>query len=406
MSIFKKVTILFIVSFIVMLIVAREINSITNEKIELILKEKYLQNSKELFKNLSSANYELLDKNLNEFGFIKLKEIEHYLKNSINIYEVNSTFGAIKILKHDDNRYFLYMKYLDDEILALDLSQESEFSKRSFLNFLVVIDISMLIVIFIILIKLLLPIKYIVKELKSFGDGNYSIRVKINANDEIGVLGQTFNLMAENLDNLIKARERLLRDISHELKTPISKGKLALEMIENSKYKLLLKKAFNELDMLSSEILSLEKLNVNQNLNFEKFGSERLILEALSKLFIEDEELIKIEISDNFLIYGDINYLSIALKNLIDNGLKYTTSYPIFIISKEQKIMLKSKGEKLTKPLEFYLKEFNREEHKTTKGYGLGLNIVKTILDKHNFKLTYEYENGFNSFEIFFLNCK
>lgn len=395
MSIFKKVTILFIVSFIVMLIVGREINDITNEKIETILKEKYLQNSKELFKNLSSANYELLDKNLKELGFKAIKDKKHYFKNSEIIYKHVSSFGAIKILKHNDNRYFLYMKYLDEEVLAQDLSQESEFKKKSFLNFLIILDILILIITFFIIIKILLPLKSISKELKAFGEGSYTSRVKVNSKDEIGQLSNTFNLMAENLENLISARERLLRDISHELKTPISKGKLAIEMIENSKYKVILKKAFNELDGLSSELLSLEKLNVKGSLNLESFGSERLIIEALSKLFIEDEELIELKIKDNFLIDGDINYLSIALKNLIDNALKYSTTFPIVITSRNREVLVKSSGEKLKRELDFYLSEFSREDSaRTKKGYGLGLSIVKTILDRHEFKLNYIYDRG------------
>ncbi|MEJ2373039.1 MAG: sensor histidine kinase, partial [Sulfurimonas sp.] len=68
----------------------------------------------------------------------------------------------------------------------------------------------------------------------------------------------------------------------------------------------------------------------------------------------------------------DLNYLSIALKNLIDNALKYTTQKPVYIIVKDGSILVKSKGEKLDKPLEFYCEDFTQGDNsRNQKGYGL-----------------------------------
>ena len=55
------------------------------------------------------------------------------------------------------------------------------------------------------------------------------------------------------------------------------------------------------------------------------------MLESLGKLYLEDESKIEIEIFEDFKIEGDLYYLSIALKNLIDNALKYTTAFAIII---------------------------------------------------------------------------
>jgi two-component system OmpR family sensor kinase len=68
--------------------------------------------------------------------------------------------------------------------------------------------------------------------------------------------------MASSLENLIKTREELLRDIGHELRTPIAKGKFAIEKIDDFSQKELLKKIFKDLEILTNELIELEKLNL------------------------------------------------------------------------------------------------------------------------------------------------
>jgi two-component system, OmpR family, sensor kinase len=127
-----------------------------------------------------------------------------------------------------------------------------------------------------------------------------------------------------------------------------------------------------------------------------------LIVESLGKLYLEDESKININILDDFKISGDLNYLSVALKNLIDNALKYAITYPIIIEANKNEISILNKGKKLSKEFEYYLKPFTQELAQRD-GFGLGLSIVNKIIDKHNFKLDYSYENEFNIFKIYLL---
>ena len=251
---------------------------------------------------------------------------------------------------------------------------------------------------FLFIIKLLSPLKTITKELKAFANGNLSTRIDIKSNDEIGTLAKSFNNMASSLENSIKTREELLRDIGHELRTPIAKGKFAIEKIDDFSQKELLKKIFQDLEKLTNELIELEKLNISK-LNLTIFSAETLVLESLGKLYLEDESKVDIEIFEDFKIEADLNYLSIALKNLIDNALKYAISFPIIIKVDKNQISILNSGEKLSKEFEYYLKPFTQELIQRD-GFGLGLSIVKKILDKHNFQLIYSYKNGFNIFTI------
>ncbi|MCK5110482.1 MAG: HAMP domain-containing protein [Arcobacteraceae bacterium] len=402
MSIFNKVLILFLISLSLMIFVSNKTNKLTQDTLESLLKEKYIQVSDELFKYLTNNDQDSLKRKLKELEFKIITNKQHYFDLSQTIYNYETTLSSIKILRHEDDKYLLYMKYLDDDILVIDLSQDKNFEEKEFLNYLILADISILIILFLIILKIIYPLKNISKSIKKFGEGDYSSRVKIITNDEIGEVSTTFNSMASNIEELITSRQRLLRDIGHELKTPIAKSKLAIEMIEDSKYKKILNKALVQMDDMTSELLHLEKLNANRyKLKLEKFNIETLISEALSKLFIEDETLIDIKIVSKFDIKADLSYLSIALKNLIDNALKYSTQKPIFIVVEDKKISIKSKGEKLDKPLEFYCEVFTQcDNSRKQKGYGLGLSLVKRILDKHNFDFSYFYDDGFNVFVI------
>ena len=405
MSIFNKIIVLFIISFSSMIFVANETKKLTEGTIEATLREKYIHVSDDLFVYFTDNDEINLEKKIVELHLKIIKDEEHYIKKSDVVYEYNTDLSSIKILKHEDGRYILYMKYLDDDIFVMDIEQSKNLEEREFLKYMIIINIFIVIALFIIFLKMTYPLKEISKTIKKFGNGQHFVRIKTNCKAEIGEVAKTFNSMAEKIEDLITSRQILLRDIGHELKTPIAKSKIALEMIEHSKYKKILHKALSQIDGMISELLDIERLNADQSsLNLETFNTETLISESLSKLFIEDETKVEVIIESNFNINADINYLSIALKNLIDNGLKYSTEKPIYIIAKDGQIFVKSKGKELDKPLEFYCEAFTQgDDSRNQAGYGLGLSLVKRILDKHSFKFSYYYEKEFN---IFIINMK
>ena len=396
MSIFKKLTILFILSFILMSIIGVWIDNINSKKIDNFAKEKYLKIIDDIFRNIENKSYvnSLVEKN-------SLQIVKNLDENNLEvIYSLDSTFGNISILKYkSSNIYILKIKYLDEIHIFKALDEES-LSDKTILNILVFIDVFALLLMFLFIIKLLSPLKTITKDIKSFANGNLSTRIDIKTDDEIGTLASNFNSMASSLENSIKTREALLRDIGHELRTPIAKGKFAIEKIDDFSQKELLKKIFNDLEKLTNELIELEKLNIT-NLDIKIFSTETLVLESLGKLYLEDESKIKIDIYEDFKIEADLDYLSIALKNLIDNALKYAIYFPIIIKVDKNEISISNSGEKLSKEFEYYLKPFTQELIQRD-GFGLGLSIVKKIIDKHNFKFIYKYENNFNIFKIIF----
>jgi two-component system OmpR family sensor kinase len=175
----------------------------------------------------------------------------------------------------------------------------------------------------------------------------------------------------------------------------------ALEALEESSARETLKHSFKELDQLTRELLEIEKLQATDTMQSTPFTAETLVMEALSKLYIDDESKIVVKIKDNFTLRGDLHYLSLALKNLLDNALKYADQFPILLEVDSKRISVANHGKPLEKEFSYFLTPFTRQERsRSSEGFGLGLNIVSKIVSKHGYTLSYDYKEGKHCFTI------
>lgn len=172
-----------------------------------------------------------------------------------------------------------------------------------------------------------------------------------------------------------------------------------LRMMKNNESKESLEKLFFRLEYLINEFAKIEKFTSN-NITIKKtqYRVIDILDQALDILFIENED-INLYVKSNTKITVDFEMFAIVLKNLIDNAIKYSNHKALIVISKEC-ILISNKGKELEKPLEEYGKPFNRKYESSQKGLGLGLYIVKNILDLHDLKLQYNYKKNRNIFII------
>jgi len=204
-----------------------------------------------------------------------------------------------------------------------------------------------------------------------------------------------FTFIKKDIENK-KARDIFVANIMHELKTPITKGKLTLTLLNDAKNTQRLDKVFHRMETLVNEFAFIEELVNSTNIQKNRYKLTDIVDNSIDLLL--DECLIKKSFQERTIVVN-YNLLSICIKNLLDNGIKYSDDKTVELINDEQNILIvKTKGKKLSKSLSFYTQAFSKE--KQTGGFGLGLYIVKYILDFHKMKLEYSYENGYNYFKI------
>ncbi len=403
MTIRKKITLLFVGSLAVMLFIAGWIEYTGIENNLRLQQERYLRVSKELFSLISRSKEKELKQRLDELEFLSLPPKSISLPPRPYFSQPHS-FGSI-CLYRIGSRLYLDLRYLDRHLLLYDRLQDTMQKERLVTYALIGLDLVILLIIFFLIWKMISPLHRIATKLRRFASGDHKLRLMINSKDEVGEVAASFNLMADRLEAALRSREELLRDVGHELRTPIAKGLFALESLPESPAKTILQRTYRDLERLTGEILKIQALENKRSLQKEKFRVETLVAEALSLLYIENESCLQVTIMDSFEIEGDLRYLAIAVKNLIDNALKHRRQpfRPVSVRAVETQIEICNEGESLGERWQTYLEAFQKQE-RSREGFGLGLNIVSRVLQLHGFTLRYDYREGQNCFSIDFVN--
>ena len=112
-----------------------------------------------------------------------------------------------------------------------------------------------------------------------------------------------------------------------------------------------------------------------------------------------EHEQVSIDAANEISLDVDFKLFSIAIKNMIDNAIKYSPDKRVDIAVSKNSIKFISKGEKLKQELAHYIEPFTKGED-GQKSFGLGLYIVYNILKAHKLKLNYKYEDELNVFSF------
>lgn len=252
------------------------------------------------------------------------------------------------------------------------------------------------------IIRSILPLKSLREKIKHFANGDYDITCKSTKKDEIAALANEFDSAVIKIKSLRDSRQLFLRNIMHELKTPITKGKLAAEMIEDSTYTKILQNVFNRQEALLEEFSRIEKLSADElKLEIKSYHIEDVIDFAFDILDDKREhitsKLTPMEIKVDFELFG------VALKNLLDNGINYSDDHHVTISNDLKTITISNKSPALEFPLERYAEPYFLEgkKQKSSRGLGFGLFITWHVIRLHGMRLEYQHEAGMNCFRIY-----
>ena len=370
----------------------------------------------------------------NEFAFhlfqnsgkeIALPDINKFTGNKIDDYKSTDTTGEYEISFVDSTETYILL-------LAKNTNKESQVV-LALQKTLPILSVTILLVsviaAFFYTWYMTKPIKKISKLSKQMADMDFSGLCPTNRTDEIGVLSHSLNdlskKLAAALSELQEANQKLQADIdmerrlekqrveffaaaSHELKTPITiiKGQLQGMLYQVGRYKdreTYLAQSLEITDTLGKmvqELLTISRLDTpgytckKSNLNLSNFIIDRITV--FEDLFMQKDLTVEQSISPEIYILGDMQLLQKALDNLLGNAAAYSGAGNQVLIklwkdTETTTLTIENTGahipdEAISKLFEpFY--RVDQSRNRQTGGTGLGLYIVKTILDLHGAKI-------------------
>lgn len=275
-----------------------------------------------------------------------------------------------------------------------------------------------LLVVFLIIGELIWPIRKLEEGVKAMGAGNFDYRVEIKTGDELEDLGGAFNLMGKALRQLQDLKNEFVFIAAHELRAPVTVIKGYISMITkgefgpfSSKIKEALdpvRKASDGLNKLVEDLLQVARSEAGRiEIQVKPIDAAEQVKNTLQELeILSKEKSIKLVYdppSDLPQVLADPDKFKEVIKNLVDNAIKYTVEAGTITVSHEirEKTLItyvKDTGVGISKENQKKLfQKFSRLKVKGTEqipGTGLGLWIIKQLIEKMNGQIWIESEEG------------
>ena len=253
--------------------------------------------------------------------------------------------------------------------------------------------------------NILKPLKKVTEATAQLARGNFDVRLDINSEDEIGELSRTFNSVAKDLGKYENIRRSFVANVSHELRSPLTsmqglvQGVLDGTIPEEQRdyYLSVVLDETRRLNYLINDLLDLSQIESGKlDFNIQKTDINELIRRCLitfeSKISAKNIEVV-VDIKDEKqFVMADENRIKQVLMNLIDNAVKFTPQMgTIKIYTSESPASVfvnvnNSGGPIQEEDLPYVFERFykaDKSHTRTQEGTGIGLSIVKKILDGH-----------------------
>jgi two-component system sensor histidine kinase CpxA len=259
------------------------------------------------------------------------------------------------------------------------------------------------------------PVRLIKKATTKLGQGDFATRVEgvTERNDELGQLANSFNEMAAQLQQNQSAQQRLLGDVSHELRSPMTRLQMALGLAQQElttdqareQYLQRCQREIERLDQMIENVLALSRLeNTIQKADYQQVNLTSLVQGIINdEQFVADEKSIKIELNltdnkstDDISILADQTLLASAITNVLSNAVKYSPEQSNIIVTlstsqQEVSLTISDSGDGVPEQAlaqlftPFY--RVNLARDRKTGGTGLGLAIAKQAVTAHRGKI-------------------
>ena len=258
------------------------------------------------------------------------------------------------------------------------------------------------------------PLRKLTAAAQGIAGGDLSQRVDIKSRDEIGALGRTFNEMGENLARAEKLRQNMVADIAHELRTPLSVMRGNLEAILDGVFEpsrenvaaihresVILSRLVDDLQELA--LAEAGQLRIEMKPSSMASLIERVAMSATARASREGVSIVTDVAGDLPLVNMDHQRIGQVLSNLLDNALRYSPRGGLVTIRAKRtegvvQVDVVDEGPGLDpKEVSLVFERFFRGDKarsRTTGGVGLGLAVVKQLVEAHNGRVWAESTKG------------
>jgi len=244
------------------------------------------------------------------------------------------------------------------------------------------------------------PVSDIQTGVANYSQGNFDHHIPVRRTDDLGVLVERINTMANDIKHMLDAKRQLMLGVSHELRSPITRAKVNVALLPESSYKDALDNDLMEMETMISELLESERLNTShRSLDLAMCDLSLLAEEGFSAANILLDKSI-----DSTVLDLDSKRIKLLLRNLIANALRYTPddqSAPVVRIFRKPHNLILSvidRGAGIApEHIEHLAEPFYRVDSaraRQTGGYGLGLYLCHLIAEAHGGELRIESEQG------------
>lgn len=239
------------------------------------------------------------------------------------------------------------------------------------------------------------PIDAIREGAARIGKGDFAHRITEYRKDQLGDLAEDVNKLASDVRNMLEAKRHLLLGISHELRSPLSRLRLALEFLPDGTHKEDLRVEIAEMEQIVATLLEAERLNTRHAaLNRTPVSVIDLVEQLIGDYFDRDRDRIKLVCDDDSIIANvDDARLILLIKNLLGNALRYTeadagpVTLKLALENGELVIEVSDQGPGFSaEQREHFAEPFFRGDPSRTRktgGTGLGLYISRLVAEAH-----------------------
>jgi signal transduction histidine kinase len=236
------------------------------------------------------------------------------------------------------------------------------------------------------------PLAWLHSGVDAVGRGDFKARVPVVRDDEIGRVAAAFNEMTGRVGAMIDDRERLLGDVSHELRSPIARMKVALEFMPEGDKRDSLARDLREMESLIAVLLEREALRSRTGrLESEEVDLAAIVGDVVTS-FAGQRPGVEFAAGDAVMIHADPALMKLLIQNLVDNAVKFSRPDSRPIVAKlettEDQVVLRVADDGIGIPTgseEQIFKPFvklNRARGHGV-GYGIGLNLCQRIVQLH-----------------------